>query len=99
MDKETAAILTDADHVKSLLDSQCWTHIKRKFDERILDLQSIANLDMTKPETLAIQLAARTMAVQEMFSWMKNDVYGFVEQQEANNKKVEEKLDSFIERR
>lgn len=91
-------ILNDADHVKSLLDSKGWAIIKPKLDARIIDLQSIANLDMTKPETLNMQLAARTMAVNEIYAWLKSDVYGFVEQQEANARKLQEKQESFIER-
>lgn len=97
-DKDTQKILTDADHVKSMLGSDGWAVVKAKLDGRILDLQNITNLDMTKPETLSAQLAARTMAVSEMFAWLKSDVYGFVEQQEANNQKLADKPEGFIDR-
>lgn len=84
-DTETQNILTEADHIRAMTESDGWKLVKGKLDQRILDLQNIANLDMNKPETLSAQLAARTMAVAEMFAWLKSDVYGFVEQQQANN--------------
>lgn len=96
-DKDTQQILTDADHIKSMTESDGWKLVKAKLDARILDLQNITNLDMSKPETLSAQLAARTMAVQEMFAWLKSDVYGFVEQQQANNPPRNIENEPFIE--
>lgn len=96
-DKDTQQILTDADHIKSMTESDGWRIVKAKLDARILDLQNITNLDMSKPETLSAQLAARTMAVQEMFAWLKSDVYGFVEQQQANNPPRNIENEPFIE--
>lgn len=98
-DKETKQILSEADHVESMLHSDGWKYAYAKFSQRILDLQNINNLDMTKPETLSIQLAARKMAVDEMWAWYKGDVEGFVEQQKVNSTKMTaEGVDSFIGR-
>lgn len=90
--------LTTAHHVESMLGSNGWKYAYEKFTQRILDLQNINNLDLTKPETLSIQLAARKMAVDEMWAWMKGDVMGFVEQQKVAAEKLGEKVDSFIGR-
>lgn len=91
--------LTDADKVKGMLGSDGWTIVKNKLDIRILDLQNIHNLDMTQPETLSQQLAARKMAVDILWTWLAQDVVGFVEQQELNNQMLIEKgVDSFIGR-
>lgn len=89
MDRETKEILSEADHVKSMLDSNGWKSVYGKLSEKLLDLQNIHNLDMTQPETLNTQLAARKMAIEIVWAWLKNDVFGFVEQQEANNKKAD----------
>lgn len=98
-DTETNKILTEADHVKSMLNSDGWKSVYGKLQVRLLDLQNIHNLDMTKPETLPIQLASRQMAVQTIWEWLKADVIGFVEQQESNNAKMVEKgIDDFIGR-
>lgn len=96
-DKETQEILSDADHVKALLESKGWAVIKPKFDKRVLDMQNIANLDMSKTETITIQLQARIMAAAEMGEWWLKDVVGFVEQQEANNRQIQETSESYIE--
>lgn len=98
-DKETKEILTEADHVKSMLNSDGWKSVKAKFDVRVLDLQSIKNIDTTKPETINIQLAARIMAVEYMMDWIKQDVIGFVEQQENNTARLTDTgIESFINR-
>lgn len=99
MDKDTKQILTEADHVRALLNSDGWKSIYGKLQTRILDLQNINNLDMDKAETLGIQLAARKMAVDTIWGWLKSDVFGFVEQQENNaSKLVEAGVESFIGR-
>lgn len=98
LDKDTQQILSEADHVKSLTLSEGWKIVKAKLDQRVLDLQNINNLDLTKIETLPQQLAARKMAVQEIFAWLQADVYGFVEQQETNNQKGAAKSEAFINR-
>lgn len=97
-DKETQNNLTAADHVKAMTGSDGWKIVEGKLTQRIMDLQNIANLDMNKPETLSTQLAARTMAVQEIYAWLKSDVYGFIEQQESNNQKLVDKPEGFIDR-
>lgn len=98
-DKDTQQILTDADHVKSMVGSDGWKFVYAKLSDRIIDLQNIHNLDYDKPETLGIQLAARKMAVEVLKIWLQADVYGFVEQQEANNQKtLDKEVDAFIGR-
>lgn len=84
-DPETQKVITAAEHVLSLIESDGWAIIKGKLDAKILDLQNIANIDMTKPDTLGVQVAARVMAAELLFNWLKADVYGFVQQQRANN--------------
>lgn len=99
MDLETTKELTAADHVKSMLNSDGWHVVKDKLDTRILDLQNIHNLDMSQPETLSQQLAARKMAVDIIWQWLTQDVMGFVEQQESNSQALIDKgVETFIER-
>lgn len=97
-DAETQKIVTDADHVSNMLQSQGWSIVQAQLNARILDLQNINNLDMEKPETLGIQLAARKMAVDEIWAWLKGDVYGFVEQTTANTAAKPRKEDDIIDR-
>ena len=96
-DKDTQEILTEADHVKSLLASEGWNSIYGKLQTKLLDLQNIYNLDMTDPNTVNVQLASRKMAVETIMAWLKGDVFGFVEQQEANNRPKPVENEPFIE--
>ncbi len=97
-EKQEGQQLTLAQHVESMLNSEGWKHVKEALDMRIIDLQSIANLDLTKPETVNIQIAARKMAVDEMFAWLKADVYGFIEQQKVAQEKLGETNEDPISR-
>lgn len=98
MDKDTNRILTDADNVQYMVESDGWKFVKQKLDAKLLDLQNINNLDMEDIGTLPIQLSARKMAVDIIWGWLKDDIYGFVEQQEANKEKKLAQIESFIER-
>lgn len=94
-DKDTQEILTEADHVKAMTESQGWNSVKAKLDQKILDLQNMANLDRAKP--LEAQIDGRMMAAEIFFNWLRDDIYGFVEQQEANNRPKPIENDPFIE--
>ncbi len=97
-DAETKRALVDADHVRSLTQSDGWKIVKQKLDEKILDLQNISNLDLEKPETFNIQILSRKLAADLLFIWLKNDVYGFIEQQDtARTSLVDARTDAFIE--
>ena len=99
IDKDTQKILTEADHVKSMIDSEGWKSVYDKLSTKLLDLQNIYNLDMSDVSTINVQLAARKMAVETITAWLKADVFGFVEQQQANNQKmVDAGIESFIGR-
>lgn len=82
-DKDTQEILTDADHIKSMTESDGWKAVHPVLNQKILDLQNMANLDRSKP--LEAQIDGRMMAAEILFNWLKYDVYGFVEQQQSNN--------------
>lgn len=94
-DKDTQEILTEADHVKNMTESEGWKSVKGKLDQRILDLQNMANLDRAKP--LEAQIDGRMYAADIFFQWLKQDIYGFVEQQEANNRPKPVENEPFIE--
>ena len=80
-----------------MLQSDGWKYAKEKFDARVLDLQNIHNLDYTSPDTLAVQLAARKMAVSQMTDWYLKDIVGFIEQQKVGQEPLAEKQESYIE--
>lgn len=91
--------MTTADHLASMLLSDGWKYAKDKFDNRVMDLQNIHNLDYSDPNTLNLQLAARKMAVELMKDWYIKDIVGYIEQSKSNNEKIiDEKIESYIGR-
>lgn len=97
LDADTQEVLSDTDELVNLTNSKGWAIAKSKLDQRILDLQNINNIDLTKPETLAIQLAARKLASDLLFEWLQGDIYGVISQNQSNAKLLEDKQeDSFI---
>jgi len=99
LDADTQKELTDGEEVSNLIQSRGWAVVKEKLDVKILDLQNINNLDLSTLDTIATQIAARKMASDLIFAWLKDDVFGYVEQQTANNVALRDKRDEgFIER-
>lgn len=86
MDEETKKVLTDGDKLKALVESEGWQIVYRKFSDKIMDLQFIANVDDATPEKAFIDMQARKYAVSILMDWMKNDILGTVEQHINNNK-------------
>lgn len=76
--------LTEAEHIRHMVDSSGWNSVYPKLSARILDIQNINNLaDVTDPQQLLIEIKARKLAADTMYAWLKQDVYGFIEQQSA----------------
>lgn len=91
MKNEHLENLTEAEHVRHMIDSTGWNSVYPKLSARILDIQNINNLaDVTDPQQLLIEIKARKLAADTMYAWLKQDVYGFVEQQTIATNKEDE---------
>lgn len=97
---EEAQLKSDAEEIEAMLHTRGWQLVRAKLDEEILDLQNINNIDTSDPATMQIDLRGRVLAFRLLVDFLKNDVYGFVEQQRqaqeasSDNKATE----SFINR-
>lgn len=80
VDTETKLELTDAEHIRLMTESKGWQLIKAKLDTKILDLQMIGNVTGTTAEEKVRNMEVRAGVVTMLFEWLKNDVYGRVEQ-------------------
>jgi hypothetical protein len=58
-----AEILQEGNEVTRYIESEGWKRVKDKFTERIMDLQSIKNLEGVSPEDLIAELKARNTAI------------------------------------
>ena len=98
MDKETQAVMLDGEEIRAMTSGKGWELVKSKLDARILDLQNINNLDTSSLDTIGIQIAARKMATDLIFDWLKIDVYGAIEARDTNVRHTDPYNDPFVDR-
>lgn len=98
LDSETAQQLTDAEQVALMIKSPGWGVVHGKLVEKVLDLQNINNIDATDPSTLSTQLLGRKMASDLLYAWLNGDVFGLVEQVEANKLRDLQTTEDFVTR-
>lgn len=83
MDKETLAIQREGQMIEDFTKSEGWNWIKGQLISKIMDLQSIRNLD-ENPESILLDVKARNTAVDILEEVIK-DVEG-IASQHSNNK-------------
>lgn len=72
IDKETKEIIDTETKIEHFVDSEAWQEIRKMFQEEILDLQSVKNIDMTTdPQKMAIEVMARNHAVTILFTFFQ----------------------------
>lgn len=71
MDKETQNAVRQNAEVEAVLATEGWQMIYRMAQDKILDLQSINNLDLTTTESAILDIKARRMASQVILDWLK----------------------------
>lgn len=87
MDKETLAVLREGQMLDDYSQSEGWAWIKDRLTEKIMDLQSIRNLDGTNPRLVVQDIKARNTAI-EILEELIKDVEGRAQQHRDNNKKT-----------
>lgn len=99
LDTETAQQLSIGQHVQGMVGTVGWRIVKEKLDAKIMDLQMIGNVEGNTPEEKVTNMAARGMAVSILFEWLKNDVYGLIEQQNvASEALTDGETNTYIDR-
>lgn len=91
-------LIEDTEAVRQMVGTRGWDVVKAKFDAKIFDLQNIFNIDSEDAATMVADVKARRMAVDLLYAFLKNDVYGFMEQQDANRQQTQARSESYIER-
>lgn len=87
MDKETLAVLREGQMLDDYTKSEGWAWIKDRLTEKIMDLQSIRNLEGTDPMMVVQDIKARNTAI-EILEEIIKDVEGRAEQHSSNNQKT-----------
>jgi len=70
VDSETATIQAEGQMIASYVESDGWRWVKDRLMEKIMDLQSIMNVDGT-PENVIVDLKSRRMAVETLVALIK----------------------------
>lgn len=96
MNPEDSKQTTEAEHIRNMTESDGWKIIYPKLSTFILDLQNINNIDMTSLNTLATQLAARKMASDLIYAWLRQDVFGAIETMNMQKGAVETDDDTVL---
>lgn len=98
-DKDTEKVLSDAENLRLMTESEGWKIAYASLSERILDLQNINNVDDSSIENAIHDMKARKAAAAILFEWVKKDVYGKVEQGIVSQQAMENhEAETFIER-
>ena len=76
-------IITDGEAIRETIKSNGWGLIRRKLTDKIMDLQSVMNIEAKTPEEAVNDIRARKSSIEILVSWLK-DVEGDLEQYEDN---------------
>lgn len=84
IDKETQAVISEGLRVTEFVASEGWRYVKQKFTEKIMDLQSIRNLDKTKSAMLMQrEIVVRELVVDTLMDIIK-EIEGRASQHQGN---------------
>lgn len=98
-DPETKKIFTDAEEIRLMTEGRGWQIVESKLKDKILDLQMIGNVTGSTTEEKIRNMEARQIAVSILFEWLKSDVYGSIQQADANRTEDRPQQESYIENR
>lgn len=90
LDEETKKELTDAESILFMTESRGWKVVKERLDAKIVDLQLIGNVEGSTPDEKVKNMEARAMAVTILYDWLRDDVYGYIEQQKAASEALQD---------
>lgn len=96
MDEETKTVLTIQDSLKQLVEHDGWSTVRSLLMGKIIELQSIDDIDTTSPENAVRDIKARQFAGKILLDWL-NEIEGTVEQTKSNNSLLPKK-ESYIVR-
>lgn len=89
LDKDTVAVLSEGEIIKNLVEGDGWKMVKEKLVNKMLDLQSVLNLDPTDANELVIDIKARKTAIEILKEWLA-EVEGQLDQYETNKPLIDD---------
>lgn len=86
--------MTEGELLQMLVEHDAWPLARKKLTDRILDLQSIKNIDTSDVQTLVTDIKARNAAVDILMEWLR-EIEGIADQHKNNQLNVTEE-DSYV---
>ena len=96
IDTETRKIMSDGEKLRLMLEHEGWVICRQKLVDKIIDLQSIKNLEhVTDPQSMFLDVKSRALAVDILYSFLKEDIEGTV-QQHINNSNPKKETKKYL---
>lgn len=83
MDKETSKQMSRGEAMKQMTDHTGWGYARQMLMDKLMDYQSVRNIDSESPEEAVRQIAVRQQVCDVVLSWLQ-EVEGEVEQHASN---------------
>lgn len=80
---EDSRLFREGEMLQGFVHSEGWKWAKDRLTEKLMDLQSIMNMDDSSPENVILDLKARRMAVELLMSWLRQ-LEGRADQHQGN---------------
>lgn len=88
LDKETRDNLSEGEKWKHFVEGEMWQKAREKLVNKIMDAQSVNNVDMTDAQKALDDIRARKATVEMMWEWIQ-EIEGLAEQHEFNSRAYE----------
>lgn len=96
VDRETKAVQTEGQLMRLLIEGDSWPLAKGKLMSKVLDLQSIRNIDDKQDATAVVMdIRARNTAAEILIEWLR-EVEGIADQHKSNTPLIKEEEDYVI---
>lgn len=89
MDADTLNNLREGEKFQRIAESEAWSELKRILADKMMDLQSIRNVDSSSAESAVLDLKARNMAIDTLMEAIR-EVEGRSDQHKGNKDLMED---------
>lgn len=88
--REDSKVRTESHEMYRMTQSDGWRHARALLENKLIDIQSVRNIDVTKVEDLVIDIKARNAVIDIIKGWLQ-EIEGKTERhKDALDEKIEE---------
>lgn len=82
-DLETQKVLTEGEQIRNLVRDGGWGLAKQRLTDKLIDLQSVNNIDTDDPNKLILDIQTRKGVIAIVLEWLK-EIEGIAAQHDGN---------------